>query len=657
MSNKLIKSAQNKAYCLNGNVLATKDYMSFEDRNVKTICVNNFSSDGLGLTIEDAQAVTNLSTIFNGNNYLQTFDELENFTGLTSIYGNTSDPYGAFANCTKLYSVRLPSTITSIGAYAFYNSGIEKISLPTSVTNLYQSCFNGCDKLEEVTIPGTVTTEQNVFNQCKNLKKINLTNLSNFFNCTWNATYGYPGQSGGQAELWLNGSKLTSITVPSGITTIKERALCDIKGFTSISIPSGVTSIEKYAIAGTNIQSITLPNTITRLKDGAISWNESLTSVTLPTTLTHYNGDTSVFRDCPALKTLTFFGSLNLLNSNLEWFRNCTALDTIYCSDFKQWCTILPNTTTFYANSNPFGANTLTHYVYFNNQEVTTLTVPDTMTTIPAGACYRWNRLTSVTIPSTITNIGERAFRECTSLSGDIVIPSSVNTIGSEAFCTCGNLNKITIKGTITKGGIDWFYYNTSQELVFENQPTVNSTWLNGGGKANATSVFRTSGNLTKTSANTYYIGNWAKYFIGGDLNQPYNGPIIGNSNNTEFHIAGNLNFTNASGGTLANVGGCKLAFVEVGGVVSNTKASINANNANGCINGFIWHFAKTDGIACSPTVAAASYSRVAKIYVGDGSSQANDQAVLNMYLADTDWAQYSSKLDLWYNYSGQYKV
>jgi hypothetical protein len=35
--------------------------------------------------------------------------------------------------------------------------------------------------------------------------------------------------------------------------------------------------------------------------------------------------------------------------------------------------------------------------------------------------------------------------------------------------------------------------------------------------------------------------------------------------------------------------------------------------------------------------VASVSFSRVAKVYVGDGSSQANDQAVLNMYLADAD--------------------
>lgn len=44
------------------------------------------------------------------------------------------------------------------------------------------------------------------------------------------------------------------------------------------------------------------------------------------------------------------------------------------------------------------------------------------------------------------------------------------------------------------------------------------------------------------------------------------------------------------------------------------------------------------------------------KIYVGDGSSQAHDQEVLNAYLQDSTWAAYSNKLDLWYNYHGEYR-
>ena len=62
------------------------------------------------------------------------------------------------------------------------------------------------------------------------------------------------------------------------------------------------------------------------------------------------------------------------------------------------------------------------------------------------------------------------------------------------------------------------------------------------------------------------------------------------------------------------------------------------------------------NGVAGTVAALHPEYTRLTKIYVGDGTSQAGDQAVLDQYLADSGWAQYSSKLDLWYNYTGEYK-
>lgn len=56
-------------------------------------------------------------------------------------------------------------------------------------------------------------------------------------------------------------------------------------------------------------------------------------------------------------------------------------------------------------------------------------------------------------------------------------------------------------------------------------------------------------------------------------------------------------------------------------------------------------------GIAASPALVASSMSKVTKIYVGPGESESGDQAILDQYLEDTDWAEYSAKLDTWWNY------
>lgn len=279
--------------------------------------------------------------------------------------------------------------------------------------------------------------------------------------------------------------------------------------------------------------------------------------------------------------------------------------------------------------------------------------IPQVITSIPDNTLKN-STVSNVICSNNITSIGNYAFQNCSNFKGELIFDSSVS-IGVSAFYGC-NISKLVFRQIPSKFGANWAYStNNLQELVFEFSNNINCSVIHGLGSESSNSVFRTNGDVTKASANSYYPGKFRRYYIGGNLTQPYSGPIFGNSNNREVHIVGNINCTNASAAKLANIANSKLKFVEVGGVINNAGAIIGTNSA-ACDNGFIWHFAKTDGIACSPTIASVSNSRVSKVYVGDGSSQEADQAVLNMYLADTDWAQYTSKLDLWYNYTGEFK-
>lgn len=63
----------------------------------------------------------------------------------------------------------------------------------------------------------------------------------------------------------------------------------------------------------------------------------------------------------------------------------------------------------------------------------------------------------------------------------------------------------------------------------------------------------------------------------------------------------------------------------------------------------YILHFLEVN----PPTIVGDLYqaARNVKVYVGDGSSAANDNAILQTYLADSNWAGYSSIIDTWYNY------
>ena len=79
-----------------------------------------------------------------------------------------------------------------------------------------------------------------------------------------------------------------------------------------------------------------------------------------------------------------------------------------------------------------------------NNASVTSVSIPDSVTSIGIGAFYKCIKLTGVTIPNTVTSIGTGAFQGCTELTS-VSIPESVTNIGEYAFYKCTGLTSLTI--------------------------------------------------------------------------------------------------------------------------------------------------------------------------------------------------------------------
>ena len=104
---------------------------------------------------------------------------------------------------------------------------------------------------------------------------------------------------------------------------------------------------------------------------------------------------------------------------------------------------------------------------------VTSVVIPDSVTSIGDGAFSGCTSLASVTVGNSVTSIGSSAFNCCTGLTS-ITIPNSVTSIGYYAFCYCTRLTSVTIPNSVTSIGSGAFTGCTKLESVtFEPNSSV----------------------------------------------------------------------------------------------------------------------------------------------------------------------------------------
>ena len=218
-----------------------------------------------------------------------------------------------------------------------------------------------------------------------------------------------------------------------------------------------VTTIGTDAFLGLNITSVTIPANVTEIGSNAFADCTNLTSVNYAgdwSNLTIQSGNPAV-QDAANEQLFDFaFTPDNTAVIVIRY--EGTAADVTIPSRYK---------------GKPV---TMIDHAAFHNSAVTSVTIPDSVTSIPDSAFGFCSQLTNISIPNSVTYIGFSAFNSCTSLKS-ITLPSSLSTIQSEAFYNCGNLETIRIPVSVTSIGN--YAFDVCPSLMTVTYPGSKTQW------------------------------------------------------------------------------------------------------------------------------------------------------------------------------------
>ena len=207
---------------------------------------------------------------------------------------------------------------------------------------------------------------------------------------------------------------------------------------------------------------------VTKIGEAAFQDNTTITSVTIPASVTEIGAN--AFAGCTNLTSVTYGGDWRNLtiqsgNPAVEDAAKDAANEQLFDFEFTP-----DNTAVIVTNYKYNGAaadvtipsryqgkpvTTIGHAAFFNSA-VTSVTIPDSVTSISDEAFINCPKLTNISIPNSVTYIGFSAFSSCTSLKS-ITLPSSLSFISGALFLGCSQLTTIHIPVSVTSIGNNAF--------------------------------------------------------------------------------------------------------------------------------------------------------------------------------------------------------
>jgi len=452
-----------KPYTVKLNITNTADFT-----DLKTLLYNTVNKY-VYLDLSGSTITSIPNRAFNNYNTLNTL------TGIIIPDSVTSIGDAAFSWCAGLTSITIPNSVTSIGGNAFSDcTGLTSINIPDGVTIIKSGTFWGCTNLYSINIPDNITSiGAQAFSNCEGLIHINIsasvTNIDvlAFWQCYALAEIEvaagntiYSSQDGVLYNknktilISCPAGKTGILTIPNGVTTIGAGAFIYCANLTEVIIPSSVTYIEREVFIESGITSITIPDSVTSIGVKAFSSCKNLVNVTIGKGVTSIEEET--FRFCYKLTSVIIPNSVTSIGASA--FDYCTSLNSISITDNISYIGDYAFNETAWFNNQPNGVIYAGKFVYsYKGTLPANITINSGTKGIVGFAFSSCTDITSITIPNSVSYIGRQAFDGCTGLAS-VIIPASVTSIERGAFIYCSNLASVTFQGTISSSKFDSSY-------------------------------------------------------------------------------------------------------------------------------------------------------------------------------------------------------